>query len=91
MVSAARAAGFEPAEVDEALQAALDGGGLFAFPFNYRAGGAPSVAFLVQNATGVYALIGRPFEPEWCALGQLPVEDFAEDDGLDDDLDFEMF
>ncbi|MEZ4474978.1 MAG: hypothetical protein R3F60_30135 [bacterium] len=81
----------DPAEVDPALQQALEAGEIFECPFNYRAGGAPSSAFLVHNGSGTYALIGRPFEPEWCTLELAPVEDFAEDDGLDDDLDFEMF
>lgn len=81
----------DPTEVDSALRAALEGGAVFEFPFNYRAGFAPPTAFLLANATGIYALVARPFEPVWCSLDQVVAEDFSEDDGLDDDLDFEMF
>ncbi len=81
----------DPAEVAPELRAALEGGAIYEFPFNYRAGYAPPTAFLVANATGIYALVARPFEPSWCSLGQVVADDFSEDDGLDDDLDFEMF
>lgn len=80
----------EPTEVDAELRAALETGAIFEFPFNYRAGYAPPTAFLVANATGIYALVARPFEPVWCSL-EVVAEDFSEDDGLDDELDFEMF
>jgi len=77
--------------LDPSLKGELEAGGIFQFHFNYRAGYAPPTAFLVANATGIYALVARPFAPDWCSLEQVATEDFSEDDGLDDDLDFEMF
>ncbi len=80
-----------PEEVDDALQADLEAGKLFSFKFNYRSGTRPDVGYLVANGTGMYALIGQPTEADWCELDAIPIETFDEDDGLDDDLDFEMF
>ncbi len=82
----------DAAEVDAELQAALDKGEIFRFPFNYRAGYNLQQAYLVGNKAGVFALIGQPTETEWCELARPVVDDFEDEgDDLDDDLDFEMF
>lgn len=81
----------DAADLDPDLQIELEAGAIFEFPFNYRAGYAPQSAFLVANPSGTYALVGRPTEPDWCALDTPQADPFDEDDGLDDDLDFEMF
>lgn len=82
----------DPEELDPDLQIELEAGTIYEFPFNYRAGYAPNVAFLVANPNGFFALVGQPTEPDWCTLDAPAVEAFDdEDDGLDDDLDFEMF
>ena len=78
-------------EIDAALRADLDAGKLFRFPFNYRAGYSLDMAVLVANPSGIYALIGRPIEPEWSDLENTVAPSFAEDDPFEDDLDFEMF
>lgn len=69
----------------------LKAGAIFRFPFNYRPDWRSEVAFLVHSLgdDALYALIGKPTPPTWCALDTPPpppVEESAEDD-----LDFEMF
>lgn len=81
----------DPADIDGDLQIELEAGGIFEFPFNYRAGYAPQSGFLVANPSGMYVLVGRPTEPDWCSLETPTVDPLDDDDGLDDDLDFEMF
>ncbi|MGK0358109.1 MAG: hypothetical protein ACI9U2_000392 [Bradymonadia bacterium] len=81
----------DPADIDGDLQIELDADGIFEFAFNYRAGYAPRSGFLVANPSGMYVLVGRPTEPDWCSLETPPVDPLDDDDGLDDDLDFEMF
>jgi len=78
-------------EVDGALQARLDGGSIFQFPFNMRADYHVETAYLVANEQGTFALLGDRFETPWCTLEQpvLPVDEDDEDDS--DELDFEMF
>ncbi|MGH1347918.1 MAG: hypothetical protein ACRBN8_40560 [Nannocystales bacterium] len=78
-------------EVDDALQARLDEGSIFRFPFNMRADYHVETAFLVANEHGTFALLGDAFETPWCTLEQpvLPVDEDDEDDS--DELDFEMF
>lgn len=84
--------GLDATDVDDALKADLEKGGIFRFTFNYRAGYNPQTAFLVGNESGLFALVGQPVDSDWCELQKPAVEAFddAEDD-LDDDLDFEMF
>lgn len=81
----------DPADLDADLQLELEAGAIFEFPFNYRAGSSPNSAFLVANANGIFALVGQPTTPDWCTLETPAVDPLDEDDGLDDDLDFEMF
>jgi DNA-binding XRE family transcriptional regulator len=77
--------------VDAALDAALDAGEVFRFPFRYRDGFDSDVGLLVRNDEGTFALIGRPAPPAWAepAVMAAPVED--DEDDFDDDLDFDMF
>lgn len=81
----------QPAEVSQTLQAALESGKLFKFPFNYRAGYSMETAFLLQNGEGIFALVTSDVTPEWCELKQVAVDTFADDGDIDDELDFEMF
>lgn len=78
-------------EVDDALQARLDEGGVFQFAFNMRADYHVETAFLVANDQGTFALLGDRFETPWCTPEQpaVPDDDDADDDT--DELDFEMF
>lgn len=69
----------------------LKAGEVFRFPFNYRADWRGEVGFLVHS-TGddmLYALVGKPTPPTWCALDTPPPP--IVDESADDDLDFEMF
>jgi hypothetical protein len=77
--------------VDAALDAALDAGEVFRFPFRYRDGFDSDIGLLVRNDEGTFALIGRPAPPAWAepAVMAAPVED--DEDDFDDDLDFDMF
>ena len=77
-------------EVDDALQARLDEGGVFQFAFNMRADYHVETAFLVANDQGTFALLGDRFETPWCTL-ERPVVPDEDDDDDDDELDFEMF
>ncbi len=81
----------EPTDLDEPLRAALEAGELFQFPFSYRGGARRDVSFLVHNEHGFFGLVGQPTNPAWCDLEAVAVDDFGDDGGFDDDLDFEMF
>ena len=75
------------------LQAKLAAGQVYRFPFNYRADWRAETAFLLLSAgddAGLYALVGKPTTPTWCALDTPPPPPEAET-ADDDDLDFEMF
>lgn len=79
-----------PEGLDPKLEAALKDGKVFRFPFCYRGGYDPEIAYLVGNATGYFALVGSPAVSEWCELQTTIADDAgADDDG--DELDFEMF
>ena len=82
----------DPAEADEALVDALNGGALFSAPFRYRGGYDTQDAILVGNDEGLFVVVGKPAEPVWVELAQPPADVFDdEEDEGDDDLDFEMF
>lgn len=77
-----------PEEFDEALAESLSNGQFWRFPFNYRPDYRSETGYLVQNADGIFALVGTPaparyLEPQ---APPPPVDD-EEDEG---DLDFEM-
>jgi hypothetical protein len=82
----------EAEEIDEDLATRLAAGDLFRFRFAYRTGFNAEVGILVGNDLGAFALVGRPQPTDWNELAQVvqPLLD-DEEDGLDDDLDFEMF
>ncbi len=81
----------EPTDVDAALQADLDAGQIFRFPFVYRGGHTAQTGFLVANDEGAFAIVGAQTTPEWCTLDAVLPPDFEDDDAFADDLDFEMF
>lgn len=76
-------------EVGDDLAAALGGGEVFSFPFNYRGDYQAEQAFLIGNDDGYFALVGQVAEPEWSALEVIAPPDFDEETD-DDDIDFEM-
>lgn len=77
--------------VSPGLQAKLDAGDVFAFPFNYREDYRAESAFLLSNDNGLFALVGVPVEHEWASLEILAELPAADDEDADDELDFEMF
>jgi hypothetical protein len=78
-------------DFDDKLKAALDGGSIFRFAFNYRGDYSAETGFLLSNSEGVFVLVTKAATPEWCHLKAAVVENFADDSEIDDDLDFEMF
>lgn len=80
----------EPEQLDQDLERRLLDGEIYRLPFNYRPGWEEGSAWLVANMDGgLFALVGRAVEPEWCAPHELPQVD--DEDDFEDDLDFEMF
>lgn len=73
------------------LTEALEQGGTFRFPFNYRADYHAESAYLVKNSEGLFVLVGSPTTPEWCDLERVAVDSGEDESILDDDLDFDMF
>lgn len=78
-------------QLDDALKDALSGGTIFRFAFNYRADWHAEVAFLVQNAAGLFALVGTVELPEWLEPTAAPPPLAEDADDFGSDLDFEMF
>ncbi len=81
----------EPTDVEAGLQADLDAGKIFRFPFVYRGGHTTQTGFLAANPEGTFAIVGATTTPEWCTLDAVLPPDFEDDDAFADDLDFEMF
>ena len=77
-----------PEELDEELAQALKRGECYCAPFNYRPDHRSEAAYLIQNESGIFALIGLTAAPQWMEQDTAPAADDAGDDG---DLDFEMF
>lgn len=77
-----------PEQLDDALAASLAAGELWRFPFNYRPDYRSETGYLVQNADGIFALVGVPAPAEFLEPQAPPP--VAGDDDEDDDLDFEM-
>lgn len=73
------------------LKAALEAGKIFKARFNYREDYEAQTAFLLQNESGVFALIGEPsrFELLKRDAPAAPAQSEAAD-ALDDNLDFGM-
>jgi hypothetical protein len=78
-------------DLDPALEALMMGGSVLRVPFNYRPDFQTEWAFLVRNDEGVFAVIGRPIERDWCELDQPHLPDLVTDEDDDDDLDFDFF
>ena len=82
----------EPQSMDDALEAALDTGEVYAFAFNYRGDFQSEQGVLVKNDKGYFALVGQPTVPVWSEFDAPPPPVFeAEEEDDSDDLDFEMF
>lgn len=81
----------EASDVDDGLKDSLEGGAIVKIKFVYRSSNQPDSAYLVHNAEGYFALIGKATTPIWRDLEAVVEDVFEEDDGFDDDLDFEMF
>ena len=82
-----------PTRLGDALKAGLDGGGIYAAPFNYRDDYNAETCFLLKNEAGYFALVANPLEYELLAreiVAQAPVAAGDEDEGGEDELDFSM-
>lgn len=76
-----------PLSLPESLKAELDAGRAFRFAYCYRAEPEPPTAFILANAEGIFAIIGRRTETAWMTKEQAATDHSGTDD---DDLDFEM-
>lgn len=76
------------------LQAALEAGEVFTFPFSYRGGLNPDTAFLLKGADGsLFMLVGSPAQIEFVGRAETAAV-VEEDEGAaeeDDSVDFSMF
>ena len=77
-----------PESLDDALAKALAAGAIFRAPFNYRPDYRRETAYLVQNDSGLFALVGVPTTPTSLAPDAPPPVNDGGD--ADDELDFEM-
>ena len=74
--------------VDESLAKSLAEGKVWRFPFNFRPDYRRETGYLVQNADGIFALVGVPAPAQFLEPQAPPPP--AEDNDDDADLDFEM-
>ena len=77
----------EPIEVSETLMSSLKEGAIYRCAFNYTAGFEVETAFLLSNAEGIFAIVGKPVEPRWVEEGTVFLAEVTEDE--EDELDFE--
>ncbi len=78
-------------QLGAALKTALEAGRIFKTRFNYREDYAAQTAFLLQNESGIFALIGEPAHLEFLRRDAPAAPATAEsDEALEDDLDFSM-
>ena len=79
-----------PEQIGPRLAAELSEGRIFSAPFSYRDDYQRQTLFLLQNDTGIFALIGEP--SGFTFIGREVAPPVAGDDGDDlaDDLDFSM-
>ena len=75
-------------ELDEALARSLAEGQFWRFPFNYRPDYRSETGYLVQNADGIFALVGTPAPARYLEPQAPPPP--VDDDDDEGDLDFEM-
>ena len=78
----------DPVEVDEGLAKTLQAGGIYQCPFNFSAGLEVETAYVLANAEGYFALVGKPMDTRWIEQGAVFVSTNEEDLG-EDELDFE--
>lgn len=76
-------------DLSDDLKAALDGGDIYTFLFNFRDSYLPEKAFLMSNKNGYFILSGSPAESSWVTLQTVAVMPVLDDEDSDD-LDFEM-
>lgn len=77
-----------PDELDEALARSLAEGQFWRFAFNYRPDYRSETGYLVQNADGIFALVGTPAPARYLEPQAPPPP--VDDDDDEGDLDFEM-
>ena len=77
-----------PQSLPDGLRKALQDGKVFRFTYCYRPEAVPPTAFLMGNAEGFFALVGRPTACQWMSREQAAHDVDGGTD--DDDLDFEM-
>ena len=82
----------QPEALGDKLRAALADGAMFETKFNYRKGFDWNPAFLLENAEGVFAIVGEPSKFEFLYKEvAAPVDDDDDEDPFEaDDLDFSM-
>jgi hypothetical protein len=69
------------------LKSALASGDVFRFTYCYRPDPSPQVGYLVANAEGIFAIVGRVYACPWMTREQAASE---LDSHGDEELDFEM-
>lgn len=75
--------------LDPALKKCLEADEIFSFKFKYGADFRLDTAFLLQNAEGIFCLVGTPISLNWAEAGKVSV---AEDEIESvDELNFDMF
>jgi hypothetical protein len=77
-----------PEALDDSLARSLAEGQFWRFPFNYRPDYRSETGYLVQNAEGIFAIIGTPAPAQYLEPHAPPPP--ADDDEDEGDLDFEM-
>ena len=78
----------DPVEVDAGLSKTLQAGDIYQSPFNFSAGLEVETAYILANAEGYFALVGKPTDARWIEQGAVFVTTDEEDLG-EDELDFE--
>jgi len=77
----------DPLEPANDLLVKLEAGEIYKFPINYTAGLEMETGYLVANAEGCFAIVGKPAQIQWIESATLFESAEAADDV--DDLDFE--
>lgn len=77
----------EPEQASGKLLEKLKSGEIFKCPFSYAAGLEVDTAYLLANAEGIFALVGKPIVEWWVEEGEVFVPPDVEEEA--DDLDFE--
>lgn len=80
--------GLLPEELGEPLASALGRGECFRAPFNYRPDYRSEFVYLIQNDSGIFALVGVAAPALWMEQKTASTVEDADEDG---ELDFDMF